>query len=215
MGLQAMSTRDMGPILNSLMMATLDHATTSRPALRNRFKEILQDQLRDPAQDAAASIPDDVVITGARAIAEAHGSNPDDPAPLTVMCTEDNAPVPWWMVYVEDAEACLGATSSRSPAASGSLIASDIAEQRDAVREHVRKLEQENAQLRAQVETARAKAIEECKACIPTSWLDPLLSGPGSFGKLLPLSGQHVEDLMRALHIRISQKVSSTKSEGK
>jgi hypothetical protein len=42
--------RGMEPILNSLMQATLDVTTTSRPALRKRFEEILRGQVRDPAQ---------------------------------------------------------------------------------------------------------------------------------------------------------------------
>jgi hypothetical protein len=47
--------RGMEPILNSLMQATLDVTTTSRPALRKRFEEILRGQVRDAAQ--AASLP--------------------------------------------------------------------------------------------------------------------------------------------------------------
>jgi hypothetical protein len=42
--------RGMEPILNSLMQATLDVTTTSRPALRKRFEEILRGQVRDAAQ---------------------------------------------------------------------------------------------------------------------------------------------------------------------
>jgi hypothetical protein len=44
--------RGMEPILNSLMQATLDVTTTSRPALRKRFEVILRGQVRDAAQAA-------------------------------------------------------------------------------------------------------------------------------------------------------------------
>lgn len=51
------------------------------------------------------------IVTGAMAIARSRGHDPEEPAPLTEMCTEDNAPVPWWMVFVEESEACLKAVS--------------------------------------------------------------------------------------------------------
>lgn len=43
----------------------------------------------------------------AMALCLVDGHDPDEPAPLTEMCDEDNRPVPWWMVYVEYAEALL------------------------------------------------------------------------------------------------------------
>jgi hypothetical protein len=52
--------RGMEPILNSLMQATLDVTTTSRPALRKRFEEILRGQVRDPAQAAPNPTDHDV-----------------------------------------------------------------------------------------------------------------------------------------------------------
>jgi hypothetical protein len=48
--------RGMEPILNSLMQATLDVTTTSRPALRKRFEEILRGQVRDAAQAAPTPV---------------------------------------------------------------------------------------------------------------------------------------------------------------
>jgi hypothetical protein len=66
-----------------------------------------------PAQ-ASGEPTEASIITGAMAIARSRGHDPDEPAPLTEMCTEDNAPVPWWKVFVEEAEACLKAVSSVS-----------------------------------------------------------------------------------------------------
>jgi hypothetical protein len=54
--------RGMEPILNSLMQATLDVTTTSRPALRKRFEEILRGQVRDAAQPT----PDRELLTEVR-----------------------------------------------------------------------------------------------------------------------------------------------------
>lgn len=41
----------------------------------------------------------------ARGLAESYGVDPDDNAPLTVMCTAENRPVAWWQVYEEQARA--------------------------------------------------------------------------------------------------------------
>jgi hypothetical protein len=43
----------------------------------------------------------------AMTLCEVDGHDPDDEAPLTEMCDDANMPVPWWMVYVEYAEALL------------------------------------------------------------------------------------------------------------
>ncbi len=43
----------------------------------------------------------------AKAIAMSYGVDPDDDAPISVMCNADNSPVPWWMVYEEQAEAAI------------------------------------------------------------------------------------------------------------
>lgn len=41
----------------------------------------------------------------AMALCLVDGREPDAEAPLTEMCDDNNGPVPWWMVYVEYAEA--------------------------------------------------------------------------------------------------------------
>lgn len=67
----------------------------------------------DAAQAVQVPTPSDAnIITGAMAIARSRGHDPDEPAPLTEMCTDDNAPVPWWVVFMEESEACLKAVSS-------------------------------------------------------------------------------------------------------
>jgi hypothetical protein len=43
----------------------------------------------------------------AMALCLVDGRDPDAEAPLSGMCTDDSQPVPWWMVYVEYAEALL------------------------------------------------------------------------------------------------------------
>jgi hypothetical protein len=53
---------------------------------------------------------------GARAIAKSQGYDPDDLAPIGVMCTGDNKPVPWWKVFEEQADACLAAAAPPKPA---------------------------------------------------------------------------------------------------
>lgn len=49
------------------------------------------------------------ITAGARAIAIVRGHDPDELAPRTAMCGADNSQVPWWMVFEEEAEACLRA----------------------------------------------------------------------------------------------------------
>lgn len=51
----------------------------------------------------------------ARTIAESYGSDPDDHAPLSVMCTSDNRSVPWWRVYEEQARALLAPDGPLAP----------------------------------------------------------------------------------------------------
>lgn len=52
---------------------------------------------------------DKLIEAMARAIAEAHGQNPDDAAPIHMICTAENESLPWWIYYEEDATAALAA----------------------------------------------------------------------------------------------------------
>ena len=47
---------------------------------------------------------------------------------------------------------------------------------------------------------ARNTVIAECAACVPTSWLDPLLSGPNKVGNM---PARETEALLRAVQDRI------------
>lgn len=53
--------------------------------------------------------------------------------------------------------------------------------------------------------TQRQKALAEAERCVPTNWLDPLLSGPKA---VLPknfklLTPRHIEALLRGIQDRI------------
>lgn len=53
----------------------------------------------------------------------------------------------------------------------------------------------------------RKALIEECARCVPTTWLDPLLSGPNKVGNL---SGRETEALLRGIQDRIRALVGSS-----
>jgi hypothetical protein len=69
--------RGMEPILNSLMQATLDVTTTSRPALRKRFEEILRGQVRDPAQAPLSEAERHAIAHARYQVEHASPDNPD------------------------------------------------------------------------------------------------------------------------------------------
>jgi hypothetical protein len=78
---------------------------------------------------------DQMIESGARAIARSQGHDPDDLAPRAMMCTADNQQVQWWRVFEEQAEACLADATARIEAlevalreiAAGSVRSSCIA----------------------------------------------------------------------------------------
>jgi hypothetical protein len=49
---------------------------------------------------------------------------------------------------------------------------------------------------------------EACAALIPTSWLDPLLSGNGSVIRELPADGPAIQSLLAAIAARIRSRTS-------
>jgi hypothetical protein len=53
---------------------------------------------------------------------------------------------------------------------------------------------------RRECNEARNHAIEECAKCVPTSWLDPMLSGPEKVGNM---PGRETEALLRGIQYRI------------
>ena len=71
--------------------------------------------------------------------------------------------------------------------------------------------EKEIAILRDQLASARKAAIEECAKCVPTSWLDPMLSGPEKVGDML---ARETEALLRGIQDRI-RKLSLSDDIGK
>jgi hypothetical protein len=78
--------------------------------------EFIAQKIRDRILSLQPATPTEAqIVTGAIAIAKSQGHDPDEPAPLTTMCTEDNAPVPWWMVFMEESEACLKAVMPATP----------------------------------------------------------------------------------------------------
>lgn len=59
---------------------------------------------------AAPDFPRDALVEKmADAIAVSYGQSPDDYAPISVMCDDNNQPVLWREVYTEQARAVLGA----------------------------------------------------------------------------------------------------------
>ncbi|WP_420961137.1 hypothetical protein [Brucella sp. IR073] len=54
-------------------------------------------------------VNDKAVEAAARDLAEYDGQDPDELAPLSVMCTADNKQVPWWVVFEEQARIALEA----------------------------------------------------------------------------------------------------------
>ena len=53
--------------------------------------------------------------------------------------------------------------------------------------------------------TERQKIIEECAACIPTNWCDPLLTGPKAVARFTDCPA--VEALLLAIKARILARV--------
>jgi hypothetical protein len=64
---------------------------------------------------------DQMIESGARAIARSQGHDPDDLAPRAMMCTADNQQVQWWRVFEEQAEACLADATVRIEALEAQL----------------------------------------------------------------------------------------------
>lgn len=61
----------------------------------------------------------------------------------------------------------------------------------------------------AAIRRAKKREREQCAACIPTSWLDPLLTGPNKVAEFS--DGPAIEKLLRAVRDRILQRpLSST-----
>lgn len=48
----------------------------------------------------------------------------------------------------------------------------------------------------------RAEALEEAAACVPTNWLDGLLTGDGGLGEM-PWHCPQIENLLRGIQVRI------------
>jgi hypothetical protein len=50
----------------------------------------------------------------------------------------------------------------------------------------------------------RKQAIEDAAECVPTNWLDPLLTGPNAvIPKDLNITPRHIEALLRGIQDRI------------
>jgi hypothetical protein len=54
---------------------------------------------------------------------------------------------------------------------------------------------------------------ETLLACVPTTWLDPLLTGPDAVIGRYPYGGDDIENLLRAIRARITALASSTDKE--
>ena len=59
----------------------------------------------------------------------------------------------------------------------------------------------------------RAEAVEECARCVPTNWLDELLTGKTAGPH--PLGNRGVEQLLRGVQDRIRALIPSPPTEGK
>lgn len=57
------------------------------------------------------------------------------------------------------------------------------------------------------------RRIEKAADCIPATWLDPLLSGPGNIGQL-PFNGAQIEALLQAIRKRITALTSTDRADG-
>lgn len=64
--------------------------------------ERLSDDLRLPTAEEIA-----------RALAKSYGVDPDDHAPLAVICDAENGPLAWWLAYEEQADAVLTLLSAK------------------------------------------------------------------------------------------------------
>lgn len=60
-------------------------------------------------------------------------------------------------------------------------------------------------------DVARDAVIEECAKCVPTTWLDPLLSGPEKVAEFHV--GADVEKLLRAVRDRIRALASEEQTK--
>ena len=54
----------------------------------------------------------------------------------------------------------------------------------------------------------RKALVEECARCVPTTWLDPLLSGPNKVGSL---PARETEALLRGIQDRIRALVGNAR----
>ena len=57
-------------------------------------------------------------------------------------------------------------------------------------------------QMREAIATARAQALKEAAQEVPTTWLDPMLTGPDAIGSP-PFGGTQIEQLCRRIAGRI------------
>lgn len=64
---------------------------------------------------------------------------------------------------------------------------------------------------RTQLQAIRKQTVEECAKCVPTNWVDSLLSGKGT--PTLPLDGLAVERLLRKIQDRIRARGTTKDGE--
>lgn len=68
------------------------------------------------------------------------------------------------------------------------------------------------AAVRADRQESNRALIEECAACVPTNWLDPLLSGPEKIADFK--DGPAIERLLTAIRQRILALSTGKQTDG-
>lgn len=81
-----------------------------------------------------------LVEKAARAICAVHGQDPDEDAPLGMICGGANEPLPWWMYYEEDGRAAVAALLPVPPSQGAETEDQRLVTGREWVREQMRRV---------------------------------------------------------------------------
>lgn len=67
----------------------------------------------------------------------------------------------------------------------------------------------ERIQCATSIIQSQREALEAAVASIPTTWLDPLLTGPDRVMGQPPYDGEDIENLLRAVKARVAKRIDA------